>query len=1438
MDRFFSKLLWCLLALFIGLTTTPGDSSAHAQRSEPALELLDGDRVVFLGDGLIEQEQYFGWVELMMTTAYPDRDVIFRNLGWSGDTPSGASRFGLSLLQAGREPDEEGWKQLQNQLEDARPTLLILGYGMASALEGGQDGLDTFSAEYDRLIQTVKERMPKVRFVCLSPISQLDADQAKKEILENYAERIRRIASRNNAPFVNLLDTGLSAELRKDSIHLNDAGYREMAITVGESLSLPKSDWQASSYTELLRQTILRKNEWWFHRSRPANMAYVFGFRKHEQGQNAVEIPQYDPLIAAEEAKIAALRRLEPVRLEETEPRLQSKYAEFTEQPIPEFTAEDDLEITLWAQNPDLNKPIHMNFDPQGRLWVASSEAYPMIEVGQSPPDKIIVLEDTTGDGKADTSTVFADGLLIPTGIAPGEGGVYVAQSTDLLFLQDTDGDGKADTKRRVLSGFGTEDTHHNLHTLNWGPDGRLYMNQSIYTRTDAETPHGITRLKAGGGFRYDTHTMRMEIFFRGLVNSWGHQFDRFGQSFLTDGAGFAGIAYTFPGATFNPTPRARRQLDLISPGNWPKFASLEIIQGNSFPAEWQGSIITCDFRANRVTRFSLQEQDAGFVTKQEPDLVRTSAATFRPIDVKQGPDGAIYIADWSNPIINHGEVDFRDPRRDRWHGRIWRVTWKGAQPKNKVDLTKFSTGQLLETLKSEDRYTRDQARRVLIERAPDTRGVLSNWLSGQTAETTRLEGLWLAQALDIPELELLHELTSASNPQVRAAAARVLGCWCDPGAQPMPMLDEAVAMSRLSELVQDAHPRVRLEAIRALAKIGTADSANLALTALNAPTDRFIEHALSLTVNEAAEPLMASLEEAAGDRGPMAGGPQLEFVLTEVEPALASRYLSERLKRDPISRDGSGPWIELIGKVGTPMELKLLFDQAVSGGFDSTATARSLNALNAAQRLRKVRPQGDLQQIAQWLSSSEESVQQAAIELIGSWKLRNQWSAVAEIASDSNLASTSLRSAAIQAMGAIGGENAIAVLAEIASADTNPEIRRDAIANLASLDSQQAIAPLLENLRAADSEQIALELWRRVLDARGIGKRIASQLAAHALPEKALIAGLRAARDAGREEVELIDAIGSLLGTGTQQISAEQMQELTRLVASGDPHRGQLIYRRAELACVNCHSIGGVGGKVGPDMTSLGASAPVDYLVESLFVPNAKIKEGFHSLLVVTEGDQIYTGIEVENNDQELVLRDANNRLQRIPQADIIARRGGNSLMPVGVVDRLSQQEQIDLVSFLSQLGKPGDFDASQGGVARYFEIFAGTHRREQQGADKIIDGQTEGWQPLQTLVNGDVPKLILTEMTKQPINISLVHVYGRTNFEVASSGPVVLSLPCQAAMWIDGREVEGQVDAQGTRFTADLQTGHHRVVFRLDARDLPENLRLQSKDVVFANE
>ncbi len=1428
-----------------GLQNAPSSRSNQSAK----LNLVDGDRVVLLGDGLIEQEQYFGWIETMLTTAFADRDVTFRNLGWNADTPAGDSRFGLSLLQAGYEPADEGFKQLVKQIELTQPSVVIFGYGMASALEGGRTGVDAFVKQYERLIQEIRNVSPEVRFVFLSPIDRVDGD-VRATAIPPYRFAIEQLAQRNASVFVDLIGAAPTNGQRKDPIHLNEAGYRSVASTIQKQLGL-KTDWRTNKLAMPLRDVILRKNVWWFHRSRPANMAYVFGFRKREQGQNAVEIPKFDGLIAKEEERIGALRQLQPTQIPDNPLRTESKFAKFSEQPAPEFTTGKDLEVTLWAENPQLNKPIQMNFDPQGRLWVASSEAYPMIEVGQAAPDKILVLEDTDGDGKADKSTVFADGLLIPTGVVPGDGGCYVAQSTDLLFLKDTDGDGKADVKKRVLSGFGTEDTHHNLHTLHWGPDGRLYMNQSVYTRTDTETSRGVVRLKAGGGFRYNPSTMRMQILFRGLWNPWGHQFDAYGQSFLSDGAGFAGIAYAFPGALFKPTPHARRVLDLISPGRYPKFCSAEIIHGDSYPPAWQGSIVTCDFRANRVTRFSLSEQDAGFVTKQEDDLLRTSTATFRPIDVKQGPDGALYIADWSNPIINHGEVDFRDERRDRWHGRIWRVTWKGAKQKPSTDLTERSSRELFANLTHNDRYVRDQSRRILLENPSTINDKVHGWSDNAKDEFALLQAVWLQQGLDNVHPPHLEQLIAAKDHRVRAAAIRIVSDLGDPKSDTASPLSADFIARALAAGVGDPHPRVRLESVCALANQGTSEAARTALTVLNHPRDRFIDFALATTMDTLTGPFMAALNFGQWKPDTPEREMQLDFVLTNIQPQRASEYLAKHLRENKIASDGSGPWIELIGKAGGTPQLNELFKQTTSGGFDDKATERSIKALSHAQRIRKLRPTGDLSSIAQLLDNPNAGIRTATIALIGNWKMASQVHRIATIASSdlpnektsgqengqANRRASGQAIAAVSALREIG-KPAIEALTDLTQSK-DMEVRQASVIALAGLNGQRAAKPFFAVLGDISDEAEATQLWRGFLNHKNGGKVLLAHLPSSGLSQLAARAGVRAAKDGGRDEPELLAALMPManLNAPIEKLTPERIAMLVKKVQSeGDPARGETVYSQATLACVNCHAIGGVGGKVGPDMTSLGASAPLDYLIESVYEPNAKIKENYHSVVVATEDGRTVSGIEVEQTDDELVIRDANNQLIRIPQDDVALKKAGKSLMPNGVVDRLSMADQIDLLAFLSRLGKPGDFDASKGGVARVYEVFAGTHRVEQQGADRIINGEIKnGWKPLIARVNGDIAGETLIAMTLPPPNISLVNVYLKTQIEVSSDSQVTLIThgPEKAALWIDSQRVDGS-----TSFTTKLAAGKHTVLVRLDAKALPAAFRLTSPDIRFATE
>jgi putative heme-binding domain-containing protein len=1432
-----------LIRVFAFLCATA--TLAFAAEPAPAFTLRDGDRVVFLGDTLVEQEQYHGWIELMLTTRFAARDVTFRNLGWSADTPAGDARFGLSLLQAGREPADEGWKNLVKQIEDAKPTVVLLGYGMASSFDG-ESGLTKFRNDYRRLLDTIEKSSPGVRLVLLSPIAHESLGApwpnpaAHNDQLTTYARVVGELAAERKATFISLFDATRGRGEQRitfNGIHPTERGYRVLAEVLEERL-FGRADfgaWRASPHVEPLRQAILRKNEWFFHRSRPANMAYIFGFRKREQGKNATEVLQFDEFIAAEEKRIAKLRTLQPADVPEIPRRIGNKDAKFTPQPHPQFQTADGIEVTLWAENPLLNKPIQMNFDPRGRLWVVSSELYPQIEPGQAPTDKIIVLEDTTGAGRADKATVFADGLLIPTGIEVGDSGAYVAQSTELLHFKDTNGDGKADQRRAVLSGFGTEDTHHNLHTLRWAPDGRLTMIQSVYTRTDTETPHGVVRLKAGGTFRFDPRDHKLEILYRGLINGWGHQFDDFGQSLMTDGAGFQGVSWGVPGATMLTLAPARRVIDSVSPGRYPKFAGIEIVRSTMFPADWQGDVITLDFRAHRVVRFKLNEQGSAFVTQEMPDLLRTTADSFRPIDIRHGPDGALYIADWSNPIIQHGEVDFRDPRRDKAHGRIWRVAMKGAAKTARRDLTTLANGELLALLASANGYEEEQARRVLVERGAATvKPELDAWARAQAGEAAQLQALWLYQAFNDVPAALLERLLAAKDPRVRAAAVRVLSSTGSAGA--------------LETLVADSHPRVRLEAVRALGKrghelrtdrmagsSGGARAAELALGVLDRPMDSHLDYAVWLTINELAEPWLAAVKSGAWK---IEGREkQLEFALKAIEASQASEVLGLLIgKRGGIPRDGSGPWIELIGSAGGPAELRLLFDHVSRGDFAEPVALRAIKALGEAARLRNAKPTGDLGTLRSLVAGSAPSVRLAAIQLVGAWKLGALAPTLVALAADAGTPAPA-RAAAFAALRDIGGAAVIAELKKLAAGDAALAVRRDAAVTLAQLELPTALPHVLAVLNATTDETESQALWRALLGVRGVSARLATELEKTVLPREVARAGLRPARE-GTQHQALVPVLLKQAGLSLAdtQLSAEDMQQLAReALAKGDAARGEHIYRRAELACVACHAIGGAGGKLGPDLTSLGASAPADYIVESLLYPNAKIKEGYHSVMIATKSGQEHSGMIAKEGDTEILLRTADNRDVSIPVKDIARRTSIGSLMPAGLIDSLVPEERLDLIKFIAQLGKPGDYDAAKGGVARVWKLYLLVSRNQHLGVERVIAGDftLEDWVSALSLTNGSLPK----EASEQafPNRGNNRGLFAATRVDSTKDGTATFALRGDVkGIWVNGVLVNAK---SGEPVRARVKRGVNTVVLQLN--DVaPSDVSLRSADVTFVME
>jgi putative heme-binding domain-containing protein len=389
----------------------------------------------------------------------------------------------------------------------------------------------------------------------------------------------------------------------------------------------------------------------------------------------------------------------------------------------------------------------------------------------------------------------------------------------------------------------------------------------------------------------------------------------------------------------------------------------------------------------------------------------------------------------------------------------------------------------------------------------------------------------------------------------------------------------------------------------------------------------------------------------------------------------------------------------------------------------------------------------------------------------------------------------------------------------------------------LAALDLEKAIPDAIDVILSTTDENDALNLWRALLDIKGAGDALVKALPKTAIPQIPAKAGMRAAREGGRKEEALV--LGLAQGAGLPQPNQEFSQWeflglAQRTLADGDPVRGEKIYRRIELGCITCHSIGGAGGKVGPDLTSIGASAPLDYVIESIFVPNSKIKEGFHSLLIQTKNDQEFSGILVREDGTELVLRNAVNQEVSVPKSEIKSRTNGGSLMPSGLIDNLTTRDRLDLFRFLSELGKPGPYDASRGNVARVWKIYSGVNEGKQADEERLKKGDLKltGWSPVYAMVDGRLPKQDLEAQAslagKDPANT----VYATTQFQVPNSGMVRLKLdaPAGSEVWIDGTPVKttGEI-------SADLKSGTRIIVVKLDPKELSDHLRLESQDGTF---
>lgn len=853
--------------------------------SQLPLEFIEGERIVFLGNSFAERMNLFGHFETMLHTQFPNKKLVIRNFGRPAEE--------VSIHQ--RSSDYTNLDDPQLAF-GADTYLCFFGFNESFA---GPEGVEKFKNDYKKFLDETTKRYARddekspPRFVLVTPIafeSSGDALQPKGETenanLALYAKAVKEVAAERKlacldvfAPSQALFAAQPGLQQTINGCHLNEEGDLAVAKLLFASAFGEAALAKLSSINQDLRKAVNDKS--WIHLQdyRMLNGWYVYGGRRTYDTETfpreyvkirnmAAVRDQYVWDLAAgksaTEPNDAATGELivPPTRF--GEPR--QAYSEATElryltpqQLIEQTTVPEGFEIKAFADEtmfPELAKPVQLNFDNKGRLWVSCMPTYPQWEPGdKKPDDRLIILEDADKDGKADKCTVFYDKLHCPTGFEFWNGGVLVVDQPRLLWLKDTDGDDKADLVVHLLDGWATDDTHHTCGAFEWSNSGQLHMLEGIATSTTLETPWGPHRSQgAGGAYVLDPRTLKIKQFsLPSQYNMWCYVFDEWGQGIVGDGT-TANHAWDTPlsGAQF----RGRTGLNMVfnNEGMRPALGC-EWLVSRQFPDDVQKQFTyACVINMNGLPRFTIGDDGGGFAGKRmkladgkPDDLIKSSDKHFRPADPQIGPDGALWFGDWANALIGHMQYSQRDPNRDHTRGRIYRLVAKDRPLLEPITQHGKSIEELLDQTKVYEWRTRYRARNELSGRpTADVVAGVKAWLAKldpKSVDYPRLqcEAMWVLASHHQLDAGLVASILASPSANARAAAVHIVADHRD---------ELPVAMTLLVKASQDEHPRVRTEAARGLSFFADPAASAAVLAMTDKPEDYWadytIRHALA----------------------------------------------------------------------------------------------------------------------------------------------------------------------------------------------------------------------------------------------------------------------------------------------------------------------------------------------------------------------------------------------------------------------------------------------------------------------------------------------------------------------------------------------------------------------------------------------------------------
>lgn len=966
-------------AVIVAFATVVSLTHLTADAAEPALKLRKGDRISIIGNTLADRMQHSGWLETYVHALYPELDLTFRNLGYSGDE--------LKVRQR-----EENFGSPDQWLTKTGASVVFSFFGYNEALRG-EAGLAGFRQELAEVIDGMRSQKydgkAAPQLVFFSPIAHenlksphLPDGKENNAKLALYTAAMREVCQAKGVLFVDLFTPTLklyetaTRPLTMNGIHLLENGDQAVAqIIVRELFGADKSPKDAKEL-ERLRQAVLDRNYYWFSRYRVVDGYNVFGGRSKLAwfGQSNADVMMremeiFDVMTENRDRRIWAVARGSDMKVvdDNIPPQLPVKtnipgkldggkhlYLGGKEG-IDHMKIAEGMQVNLFASEemfPELINPVQMAVDTNGRLFVSVWPSYPHWNPTEPRRDKIICLPDDNGDGVADRCVTFADELNSVTGFEFWGGGMLVAALPEIWFLKDTDGDDKADLKIRMLQGVCSADSHHSANAMLIGPDGWLYWSRGIFNVAAMETPTKTVRSGQSGVHRFNPRTFEMEFHFPIGPNPHGDVFDQWGYQFANDGTSGTGSYVNIGKGLGNKQWFEKRVRPVAATG---------ILSSSHFPEKNQGNFLICNcIGFLGVLQYEVQYNGADIRAVETEPILVSSDPNFRPTDVEVGGDGALYVSDWSNAIIGHMQHNMRDPNRDHEHGRIYRVTAKNRPLLTPVKLKGKPVSDVFGAFFAKENSTRYRARLELSGR--DTQDVIDSLVAFTKSLDVKnpehaqalLECLWVREEHRVPDLGLVQTTFQAAEPRVRAAAIRTLGHWQDRVTGWEPTLLAAA---------RDESPLVRAEAVKSAVNFAGLPAAEVIFEVATRPLDPELDAVVKYARGQLN--VDALIQEAVAANKPLSKAAQMYTLRNASVEALLKLPPSEAVYEAVLSRPNASAvalrealtgLAKLRNASSLPLLLTLIEERDASGATESIGSLSQLLAEQPVADLKKAR--------------------------------------------------------------------------------------------------------------------------------------------------------------------------------------------------------------------------------------------------------------------------------------------------------------------------------------------------------------------------------------------------------------------------------------------------------------------------------------------------